>query len=783
MKKKDSFIKIPAFTSKSEVKAKKGLFSFAKKIKLPKLGSKTPKQDSITEEDAIAVEAPFEETPAELPVEILETDSAEAANEAAAAENSIEKASTVEKPVKKAFRKNNKADRPDETKNPTKKKFNLSKMFSGLRGRIIILVALITLIPLLVQTAYNVKTQGDTVRKNLEGLSQAINQGLVERINATLNQSIATLELIPKSIDILSFERLEQERIMRKMADKNFKDVFIVNLNGVITAATDAKDRDVNVSQEDWFKNSVGGTRYVSDAKNEARYKGPVIRIAVPLLDQFFKPAGVIVAVYGMDTMQTILDESDLGDDTVAYLVGRTGTVLAHPEYKEKVINNYNAVENNIQGAIKVTSGESGTSNYNNDKGQRVVGTYSVIPATQWGLITEIEESKAMADVKQVTKTGLVFMFIAFGIAIAGSLVLAWAITKPLVGIAKVASEIKEGNFKIRVKVTSNDEIGELQTAFNLMSESLSQIVTEVGAAVQEISYTSNKLSGSAQITSAATDEITSIVEDVAEGAQTQIRSVRSSLNVAREISDSVVVTSDKTQKVSLSAKEAAQVAKNGSENINIISEKIGVIKNNVVNSAELVDKLGKKSEEVTGIVKVIRDIAGKTNMLALNAAIEAARAGEAGKGFAVVANEIRNLADQTKEASKNIETLLLEIQKETELTVSAMNEGLIEVEEGTAAIGATYSTFNKIIEEIHLVADEIQLVSESVLELKQESERISKAVEEVNDIAEATSMGTQSVLASTEEQSSAMQEINDSAAKLSKMAAELQDSMKRFKI
>jgi methyl-accepting chemotaxis protein len=490
-----------------------------------------------------------------------------------------------------------------------------------------------------------------------------------------------------------------------------------------------------------------------------------------------------MAAKLGMDDIQNLCKDSELGEDGIVYIVDNLGTIIAHPEYQEKVLKSYNAVENKIEGAMAVAQGKTGTKSYLNDKKQMVVGTYNIIPITGWGLITEIEEAKAMKPVKEAKSTGVVFALIAFVIAIAGSMILAWVITKPLVRMVRVVTEIKDGNFDKRLEVTSKDEIGQLQNAFNLMTESLSQILKEVDIAVAEISKNSTKLSSSAQITTSATEEISSIVEDVAEGAQTQMGTVRATVDVAREIAKSVVNTAEKTQKVSAYARDAAQAAKEGSENINTISDNINVIKNNVVNSAELVDKLGKKSEEVTGIVKIIRDIAGKTNMLALNAAIEAARAGEAGKGFAVVANEIRNLADQTKDASRNIEGLLLEIQKETEDTVAAMNEGLIEVEKGTSIISTTYSTFNKIIDEIHVVAEEIHFVTDSVLVLKEESERISKAVEEVSDIAEATSMGTQSVLASTEEQSSAMQEINYSASQLSKMAGELQQILQKFRV
>ncbi len=741
MKKRDSFIKFPIVPKSNSTKPKKQLFKFLRNIKFPKIGIRLKKRANK-----------------ELAVSSIKADVVKAGSRKA----------------------NNK--RFNNIKLPKLSGFKLTAMFSGLRGRIITLVIIITLLPLLGQTVINVITQSNSINDNLVKLNQAVNQSIVERLNAYINQKIATLELLPK-MDVMSIENFEREKLMRKLSEKNYRDIMLVDLSGNIISSTDSVLRGQNVSQEEWYKKAAAGERFVSNAVREVKYKSPVITIAVPVLDQYFKTEAVAVAKLGMDDIQNLCKDSELGDGGIVYIVDNQGTIIAHPEYQEKVLNSYNAVENKITGAIEVAQGKSGTKSYLNDKNKMVVGTYNIIPATGWGLLTEIEEAKAMKPVKEAKSTGVIFAIVAFAIAVIGSLMLAWVITKPLVRMVRVVTEIKDGNFDKRLEITSKDEIGQLQNAFNLMTESLSQILKELDQAVCEISKTSKKLSSGAQITTSATEEISSIVEDVAEGAQTQMDTVKATVEVAKEISQNVVETAEKTQRVSNSAKDAAEVAKEGSRNINTINETIGLIKNNVVNSAELVDKLGKKSEEVTGIVKVIRDIAGKTNMLALNAAIEAARAGEAGRGFAVVANEIRNLADQTKDASRNIEGLLLEIQKETEHTVTAMNEGLIEVEKGTAVIGTTYSTFNKIIEDIHVVAEEIHHVTDSVLELKVESERISKAVEEVSDIAEATSLGTQSVLASTEEQSSAMQEINDSASQLNKMAVDLQQILQRFKI
>lgn len=728
MKKRDSFIRIPAAIKSASGKKKGDLFGFIKRVKLPKF---------------------------KLPALNL-------------------KKNGQKRPM------------PEKTNLPKSGKGNIfMKMTGGIRGRIILLVIIITLIPLGLLTYFNINTQTHSIEMNMQELNKAANQGMIERINAFIYQSLNTLELVPKAVDILALDRYQQERIIRKIASSqqaDYREITLADQYGIVSFSMNPKLNDTNIAGSRWFMEAMKGKSFISDSYVDSK-KTPVFDIAVPVLDMNSKPIGVLSAKIGLDDIQTMVSKTKVGENGIAYIIDKNGVVLAHPEYKAKVLDGYNTVTNMIEGPVKVIKGEEGTSVYDNDKGQQVNGTYYRIPLTGWGLITEIGVEEAMHPVREAAQDSVVLMLGAIVIAMIGSLLLAFIITKPLVNMSRVAGEIKDGNLNKRLKVTSKDEIGDLQVAFNQMADALCGILTEVSTAVTEITEAAATLSQGAHISTAATEEIAAIVEDVAMGSQSQIESVRITSGIAAEISHSVEDTARKTQAVADKAEEAAGIAQEGSSNISIINEKIGIIKENVVNSAALVEKLGSKSAEVTGIVKIIRDIAGKTNMLALNAAIEAARAGDAGKGFAVVANEIRNLAEQTRDASKDIETLLLEIRTETDLTVTAMNQGLIEVERGTAAITATSSTFEKIINDIRLVANEVKAASNSVLELRNETAKVINAVDKVNTIADATSKGTQNVLASTEEQSSAMQEINASASRLSGMAKSLMDIVSRFQL
>lgn len=690
----------------------------------------------------------------------------------------------IKLPVFKMKNQAVKASKPEKPKEQKNVKFSFYRLVGGIRGRIILLVMLMTLIPLMFLTFFSVNSQKDAIMGNMNELNTAVNKGLIERINANVTQSLITLELIPQSVDILTMDSYQQERIIRKIASSqqsSFKEITLADAKGIVLYSMNTQLNGTSMAQERWYAEAMRGQSFISDSYLDTKLRVPAFNIAVPVLDQNKSVAGVLYAKIVLDEIQAFINQTKIGESGVAYIIDKNGIVLAHPEYKAMVLESYNTVTNMIKGPLNLVKGQEGSSQYENSKGEEVIGTYYKIPVTGWGLITETGVKEALNPVKDAESKAYALIAVAFVIALAGSLLLAFIIAKPLVNMARVVGEIKNGNLKKRLVVTSKDEIGELQSSFNLMTDSLSNILNEVGTAATEITEAAYRLSESANISTAATEEIAAIVESVAEGSQSQMASVSVTSMVVQEITDKVGDTAQKTQKVADSAEAAAQVAQEGSENINIINGTIGMIKESVVNSASLVERLGTKSAEITGIVKIIRDIAGKTNMLALNAAIEAARAGDAGKGFAVVANEIRNLAEQTREASKNIETLLLEVQKETEVTVEAMNEGLVEVEKGTEAISSTYSTFERIIREVHLVAEEVRHASDSVLELKTENMQVIDAVKEVSSIAQTTSQGTQNVLASTEEQSSAMQEINSSAVRLNEMAVALKNIINKF--
>lgn len=198
--------------------------------------------------------------------------------------------------------------------------------------------------------------------------------------------------------------------------------------------------------------------------------------------------------------------------------------------------------------------------------------------------------------------------------------------------------------------------------------------------------------------------------------------------------------------------------------------------------TAQLVDELGERSQEIGAIVDTISDLAGQTNLLALNAAIEAARAGEQGRGFAVVAEEVRKLAEQSATAAQQIAALIGKIQEDTSKAVSSMNLGRQAVVQGAESVEGLRGVFEEINDLIAHVASSVEDMSGSVQHVSKQSSEITSHMEQIDKGAAKVSDNMQSISAAAEEQSATAQEIATASDSLARQAQDVQENLQKFK-
>lgn len=358
------------------------------------------------------------------------------------------------------------------------------------------------------------------------------------------------------------------------------------------------------------------------------------------------------------------------------------------------------------------------------------------------------------------------------------------SIRKPLALLSKQVKEVADGNLGLEpIKIRNKDEIGDLANHINTMTENLRGLIENVIYNSQLVAATSEELSASAEETSRASEQITNSIINIAEGAEKQEISTQEAYSVVKEISVGMEQAASSIQTVAENSQSTSEKAAYGNKVLDKTVNQMNMIHHTVNHTSEIVNALGEKSDEIGKIVTIISEISEQTNLLALNAAIEAARAGEQGKGFAVVADEVKKLATQSRNAAGQISQLVDIIQVEVKKVIVSMEEGSSEIKDGIELVSESGDNFKQIVKMIEEVSAQTEEVSAIFEEINASSESIIQIVEMTSNISAEASGQSQSVAAAAEQQNASMEEMAASADILSKMAVELQDTVKGFKI
>ena len=488
----------------------------------------------------------------------------------------------------------------------------------------------------------------------------------------------------------------------------------------------------------------------------------PAAFIGTPVKEEKEGVVGVLALQINTEEINAIcIENAGMGRTGESYLVGSDFLMRSDSRFeKNSTILKHKVDTVAVREALE---GQTGAKLIKDYRGVDVLCSYSHLGLDKklgtdfdWAIIAEIDKSEAFAPIKllqnRILWVGLIFTALACMIGYFSSR----SIAGPLATLSGQVAQMADGDLTITITPDQrSDEVGVLINAFGNMLQAFrnqTQQITEgvqtIASSISEISTTSIQLASSASETSTSVSEITTTVEEVRQTSQ-----------LANEKAEDVSKRADDATRISGEGEKAAEDAGTG---MNRIKKEMDYV-------AESIVELSEQTQSIGEIISAVNDLADQSNLLSVNASIEAAKAGEHGKGFAVVAQEVKSLADQSKEATAQVKTILNDIQKATGTAVMATEKGSKAVETGENLAAQSGDSIRTLSNNIR---DSAESASQITVSSQQQLVGLEQLVQAMESIKEASMQNVEGA-----------QQLESAVKNLDDVGQELKGLAEKFKV
>lgn len=514
-----------------------------------------------------------------------------------------------------------------------------------------------------------------------------------------------------------------------------------------------------NYKDSEWFKHL--------DKKNQAQWfaspedEGKVFHLA-KLITLLPSSEYIVISDIKVSVLEEQLAKLNLGEDSTVRMVNSDGYIIA-----STIGDEGGNTEANLESASKA----------------EFLEISSELEHSGWSLKGKIPVDSLVKDAKDILKTTYITALIVGLVTIALSIWIVRMIAYPLGRMNDLMLKGAKGNLSVRSEHKSQDEMGQLSVGFNIMMENITGLVKKVTESAQEVLTTAKDLTGASGKTAISAREIAIATDEIAKGASSLAVEAERGNTLTDSISKQMDIVISLNGQMGVAAREVEKSSQLGTEHLNELLSKTHTTAEMTSSLSDKVDSLRQSSLSVHKVLEVMQNITQQTNILSLNATIEAARAGVAGRGFMVVADEIRQLAEQSKQSIKMVGDITNKIEQEMSETVQVLANATPLYQEQIKSVEVTSELFFSVEKKMEGFIVQLDSVTESIRNLSHAQEVLSNSMSNVSAVAEESSATSEEVASLSTEQQDISEQLVSLSNKLEDVSTELKDSLSKFRV
>lgn len=636
------------------------------------------------------------------------------------------------------------------------------------------------------------KKSKNAMENNLEITSLQILKQADKGFSEYLNKMTQELTILNKNVDIKDLEDPAQDYKKTQQyvqyALKSIKEslrgidnVYYSAEHGAVIIDSEITDESkLSFRDKDWYKKAKENTdKFIySEPYVDAVTGNNVLTISKAVTGYNGEFIGVVGIDINLSEIEKYIHDVSLLDYGYIVVADNNGKIVINNEKNKTFGENLSGFE--FWDTLK-NSNQEKTKWTNN--GELTFVLQSIDEKTGWRIVGFVEEKEITEHLSSIRNTIFIAVAVFFTLGIIASLILTKTITEQIkkinIGVRKIAT----GNLRERIKVSSKDEIQELAENLNTALDSISGLLKEIDSTSEEMYDSASGIASMSEETHAAVSEVANAINEVSNGSTDQATAISNVTNTVDGLSNRIDDVDKNINNILNLSEVTDKLSDDGLKVLNLLIEKSVVTKQNTQESSSNVKEMTDSIKNINQISDVISGITEQTNLLALNASIEAARAGELGKGFAVVAEEIRKLAEESKDSTDKIKSIIKEVNQKSIRFVDSMEETVNILNEQDESINNTKNIFIEIAESIEPLVEAIRYISNLTYKMNNDKENVKKEIDNISVISQDVASVSEEVTASAEEVTATMDELTEYADKLDGIAENLKEKLNKFEL